>query len=241
MLEYASLTNIGGRRVNEDSVGCFNNGKLSCFVVCDGLGGHGMGDAASKLVTEEFGRCLQENIKPADFLNIAYKSAQDKLMEEQKAQNATMKMKTTAVSLLTDGKKAYIGNVGDSRLYVFAKNKLLTRTTDHSVPQMLVLAGEITESEIRSHPDRNLVLRVMGAPWEEPKQELMKPIPMRKCKAFLLCTDGFWEPVTEEVMLETLAQAESPEQWLEMMEKEIIKNCEGKESDNYSAIAIWNK
>lgn len=74
-------------------------------------------------------------------------------------------MKTTMVLLLISGNRAYWGHIGDSRLYYFKKNKMITRTLDHSVPQMLVNTGEIKEKDIRGHEDRSRLLRVVGSPW----------------------------------------------------------------------------
>ena len=53
-ITYATYTDKGCRAVNEDSVGAFFRGENSCFVLCDGLGGHGMGDIASSLTVEVF-------------------------------------------------------------------------------------------------------------------------------------------------------------------------------------------
>ena len=58
---------------------------------------------------------------------------------------------------------------------------------------MLVAAGEIDEKEIRHHPDRNRLVRVMGMEWDEPKYQVSEPMPEEPGQAFLLCSDGFWE------------------------------------------------
>ena len=243
MLTHVFVTDAGGREVNEDSIGSFKNGNTECFVVCDGLGGHGMGDMASSLVRDYFGRSIENIISPKKFLSMVFEEAQTELLETQRIIHAGHKMKTTAVALLTDGKKAYIGHIGDSRLYVFYKNKILKRTLDHSLPQMLVNTKEIKEEEIRNHPERNIVLRVMGTKWDDNhKYELMKPVPLKKCQAFLLCTDGFWELINETEMCDCLKDADSASDWLIRMNKIVRKNGlpKGEEMDNYSAIAVWN-
>lgn len=240
MLKCAMLTNAGGRPVNEDAIGCFQNGENQCFVLCDGLGGHGMGDVASGLVKAVFGDWFSKTTDVVNFLGLTFSAAQEILMTEQAAQHAKQKMKTTAVALVTDGKTAYIGHIGDSRLYVFSKNKVKTRTLDHSIPQMLVLSREIKESEIRNHPDRNIVLRVMGIPWEEPMYELMAPLPLKKCQAFLLCSDGFWELIEEKEMCALLKRASTPQEWVLEMAEVVKKNGVGRDMDNYSAIAVFN-
>lgn len=238
---YHVISNKGSRPVNEDSVGVFRNLNRTCFVVCDGLGGHGMGDMASSLVRDVFEDQFCRSNNPEEFLPEAFSAAQDILMTEQKEQNAKEKMKTTCVALVLDDQNAYIGHIGDSRLYVFHKNRVKMRTLDHSVPQMLVLTRQIKEKQIRNHPDRNLVLRVLGVNWEEPMYELEKTIPLTKCQAFLLCTDGFWELIGENEMCKLLKKASNVEEWLLKMTQIVKENGKDKNMDNYSAIAVFVK
>ena len=238
-LAYSFITDKGDRNENEDSVGVFENGANCCFVVCDGLGGHGMGDIASKTVVNEFERQFLAAFEMSEFLPIAFDSAQNVLLETQAEHKAKSKMKTTCVALAADDKNAYIGHVGDSRLYVFQKNKVKYRTLDHSIPQMLALSKDIKESEIRNHPERNYVLRVMGFEWDKPMYELMPVEKLRKCQAFLLCSDGFWELIVEEDMCRLLKESATPREWLEKMVEIVKRNGADRNMDNYSAIAVW--
>lgn len=240
MLEYAVFTNSGDREINEDAAGVFVGGDNACFVLCDGLGGHGMGDIASNIVKDTFIEKFKQCESAADFLENTFPVAQEVLLNEQINRNAKRKMKTTAVVLNTDGDNVYIGHIGDSRCYAFYKNKVKFRTLDHSIPQMLVLSKVIKESEIRNHPDRNTVMRVMGIEWEEPMYELRKSVPLKKCQAFLLCSDGFWELIEEDVMCEILKSSKTPKEWLNEMVKIVKENGKGRNMDNYSAIAVWN-
>lgn len=238
-LTYAVYTDVGGRSVNEDSVGVFENGDNRCYVLCDGLGGHGMGDVASSLVVDVFRDRFYKSEEMVNFLGQTFWAAQDILMAEQAARNARKKMKTTAAVLAADDRNAYVGHIGDSRLYIFNKNKVKTRTLDHSIPQMLVLAHEIKESQIRNHPERNTLLRVLGVDWEEPMYELMPPVPLKKCQAFLLCSDGFWELIEEDQMCDLLKRSATVQQWLGQMVQVVRENGRGKNMDNNSAIAVW--
>lgn len=237
--KYAVLTNAGGRSTNEDSIGVCTNDTNRCFVLCDGLGGHGMGEVASSLVVDVFKDQFNKTDEVVNFLGQAFSASQDILMAEQMARNTKMKMKTTAVAVATDERNAYIGHIGDSRAYVFSKNRVKVRTLDHSIPQMLAIAGDIKESQIRNHPQRNIVLRVLGIEWEEPMYELMTPIPIKKCQAFLLCSDGFWELIDEKDMCSLLKRSSSVSEWLMNMAEIVRKNGDGKKMDNYSAIAVW--
>lgn len=240
MLNYASITNLGGRKVNEDAIGVLQKENKICFMLCDGLGGHGMGDVASTLVKNEFLEQFESYDKVEKFIDETFFKAQKKLLDEQIARNAKSKMKTTAVCMAADSKKAYVGYIGDSRFYAFSKNQVKVQSKDHSVPYMLYLAKEIKEEEIRYHADRNMLLRVMGTPWEGKMHELLKPLPLRKYQAFLLCSDGFWELITEKEMCELLEKATTVEEWLDAMIDVVKENGKDKDMDNFSAIAIWN-
>lgn len=240
-LEYAVFTDAGGRTINEDSVGVFQNGENNCYVLCDGLGGHGMGDVASSLVVSVFEDQFGKTDDVVNFLGQTFCASQDILMAEQKLRKAKRKMKTTGVAIVTDEDNVYIGHIGDSRGYVFYKNKVKARTLDHSIPQMLVLSKEIKESQIRNHPDRNIVLRVMGIEWDDIMYDLMAPIPLKKCQAFLLCSDGFWELIEEKEMCRLLKKSSSVNEWLSEMVAVVKQNGEGKNMDNFSAIAVWKR
>lgn len=233
------ISNIGGRNVNEDSVGFYQGNNGSGFILCDGLGGHGMGDKASQLVVDVFKSEFEKMVRPSEMLSNTFIAAQEILLTEQRALCAEKKMKTTAVSVVMDEKKAYVGHIGDSRLYVFYKGKILIRTLDHSIPQMLVETREIQENEIRNHPDRSKLLKVMGIPWEGPAADFMKPIPLKKCQAFLLCSDGFWELIDENEMCETLNRSASVQEWLGLMNELVQRRGNNICMDNNSAIAIW--
>ncbi len=242
MLNYATVTNIGGRTINEDAVGVSKKDDTYCFVLCDGLGGHGKGDVASSLVKDIFlYNFANSKDKPIDFIKKTFSLAQEELLQKQTQEKAQSKMKTTAVCLYTDNKKAYLGYIGDSRFYAFANNKVKVQSKDQSVPYMLYLAKEISESEIRNHPDRNMLLKVMGAPWQGKSYEISETMPLKKYQAFLLCSDGFWELITEEEMCDLLKISKTADEWLERMTEVVEKNGVGKEMDNYSAIAIFNE
>lgn len=104
---------------------------------------------------------------------------------------------------------------------------------------MLAQAGEIREADIRHHPDRNRLMRVMGVRNDAPRFEVGKPIRLTGAYQFLLCTDGYWELIEEDDMLRTLKESATPQQWLSQMNRIILENGRGQEMDNYTAIAAF--
>lgn len=239
MITYAMLTNKGNRENNEDYVGMCEDNETYCFAVADGLGGHGRGEVASKLVVEEAKSIFHKTSNIKHYLEKAFSTGQDKLLKYQQAQRANNEMKTTQVLLAIGEEEVQWGHIGDSRLYYFEGSRIKRRTLDHSVPQMLVASGEIKEKDIRNHPDRNRVLRVMGTPWNAPKYEISKAIKRKKKQSFLLCTDGFWELIEEKEMKRILKTSKTVDEWLCEMEKIVLGNGKDLDMDNYSAVGVW--
>lgn len=241
MLKYASLSETGNRKYNEDYLRISSISNRHCFVVCDGLGGHDYGDLAARIVANTFVDELYYADHLPDFLLNTFVKAQKNVELKQKLSNTKKDMKTTAVCMLTDENNLYVGHVGDSRLYCFKKDGTYTRTLDHSIPQILVQSKTITEDEIRNHPNRNMLLKVIGDRWDEPLCEIADPIPIDDYFAFLLCSDGFWELINETEMLSTLKSSSTPQEWLDKMKTIVEQNGISREMDNYTAITIFYK
>lgn len=235
-LQHSLFSDKGGRQINEDFADVFSARRAQCFVLCDGLGGHGLGDLASRFVTEFVGREFLGGRLTDDVLLNAHRA----LCSRQREMGVAGKMRTTAVVLAIDGDRGFCSHIGDSRLYQFRGGEVLWRTRDHSIPQMLVLTGEITEDEIRTHPDRNKLLRALGDERDEVKYETCH-FAVQPGDAFLLCSDGFWVPVTEREMSDTLQKSPSVKQWLNRMACLAVENSAGKHMDNYTAIAVQIK
>ncbi|WP_196809789.1 PP2C family protein-serine/threonine phosphatase [Butyrivibrio sp. MB2005] len=235
-LTVFGYTSKGGRDENEDTAGIFDDGASSILVaVADGLGGHGGGKAASQAaidsIRDDFKRY---SIKEPEEFNIWFQKANQKVLDMQMRE---CEMKTTLVAMVMDNETAMWAHIGDSRLYHFVDGKLEFCTFDHSVSQMAVLRGEITQEEIRGHVDRNRLLKALGR--EETISIDVSPIVELAGAehAFLLCSDGFWEYVLEEDMQKTLKAAESAEDWIKRML--LIHEQNAKEGcDNNSAVAV---
>lgn len=239
MITFSQLSEVGEREMNEDSVGSVHVGpEIKLFLLADGLGGHGRGEEASALLVESAGQVFRKNYREPDCLRKCFEISQAALMQKQEEEHAYQDLKSTLVLMEVINRQIQWGHVGDSRLYYFKRNRLVKRTLDHSVPQMLVAAGEIEEWDIRHHPDRNRLIRVMGMEWDSPKYQLSEPIPIETDQAFLLCSDGFWENIEESQMESCLRKSSDVQEWLGRMEKIVWKNGRGTHMDNYSAITV---
>ena len=234
-ISHFILTDKGNRKINEDACGVLIKESFYLYVLCDGLGGHGNGDVASQYVVERIKDYADERKSIEESIMLA----QQDLLELQHERNLESSMKTTLACLVIENNLAKFAYVGDSRIYYFEKGKYRLRSKDHSIPQMLVNSGVIKEKDIRHHEDRSRLLRVMGTEWNEPKYQVVQDIEVTNNTSFLLCSDGFWECIDEKSMSKTLKKVSSPKEWLENMESIVLKNGEGTNMDNYSAIAVF--
>lgn len=241
MITGKGYTNRGGREYNED-VGKLGirNGK-GYAVIADGLGGHGNGDKAAHAAVEVIEECVEEWAEGAALTEEDTARWFDRANQKVMAmQTADCHMKTTLALLCIDekAKTANLAHLGDSRIYHFENGKCVFCTFDHSVSRMAVLAGEIEMKDIRFHTDRNKLLKAIGK--SEGVKAETKAISLNghSAHAFLLCTDGFWEYVTEEEMERTLHLAKSPKEWLMMMRRHLEERAK-EGNDNHSAIAVW--
>ena len=239
MTSIAQISRQGGRDYNEDTCDYLTNDKFTVVALADGLGGHGGGDVASQLSVAACLSSIQSNPSfNGDTLKQAILHAQAKLLSEQKTDIKLERMRTTMVLCLIQNNQALWVHVGDSRLYHFSDLRLKFQTNDHSVPQVLANTGEIHPSEIRHHEDRNRLISSLG---NEGRMKLAiekEPHDLKNGDAILLCTDGFWEYVTEVEMVSDLAKSQTPEQWLNYMEMRLLDKAPTN-NDNYTAMVVW--
>ena len=238
VIDFEVFTESGSREINEDYVLAEQKDGVNIFILADGLGGHGRGEEASKLVAEEISNYFLAANNFINEMDKAFVYAQEKLLEKQREKSAKFEMKTTVVVLAITDNEVRWGHIGDSRLYMLKKSHIKTRTLDHSVPQMLSLAKEIKEREIRFHPDRNKLLRVMGVQWGLKSYELSKIQKRKPNISFLLCSDGFWELITEKEIERFCKKTNNAKEWVGEMLRIVRENGKGQNMDNFSAIAV---
>lgn len=231
-ISISFYTARGKRPNNEDTVSVLESDAGSLAIVADGLGGHEDGEVASKQAVATLNKMLQSKIPDEDVLIDAIQQASRDVFEIRKSQRP---MHTTIASLWLGDNWAVAANVGDSRIYQFRNDRIIYQSLDHSVAQMAVLVGELDKSEIRSSKDRNRLIRVLGDA-NVPKVD-SEILHIQQGDRFLLCSDGFWESVTETVMLNSMVQTTTAQAWLATM-RDVIEEADNRGQDNHTAIAI---
>lgn len=206
------------------------------FVVCDGMGGHEKGEVASNVVCDTFAKHAN---KLLDFtpekLSQALSDAYDALDAADTSKKAK-KMGTTLTFLQLHSQGATIAHIGDSRVYYVSpsKNDFFV-TTDHSLVQSFYDAGLITKEEMKHHPQRNIISRVMMPHQPNRAEATINHISdIRPGDYFLLCSDGVVESMDDNRIKALLCDQELSD--AEKCEK--LKKLTEWNSDNHTAYII---
>lgn len=190
--------------------------SLGLGVVCDGMGGALAGNVASSLALDTFwsemvwgcsGGTMPEH--PEDVLRDALNAANTAVFRRSREDPSCRGMGTTLVAVLSDGRRAWVLNVGDSRCYLADPSSIEQVSRDHSLVEALVARGEITRSQARSHPNKNLITRALGV-----ESTVKGDIFTSHCPAngfFLLCSDGLSNHVTNQEILYEIVHGGEPE------------------------------
>ena len=202
MKAYAK-TDIGSKRsMNQDymycttePVGSFQN----LLIVADGMGGHRAGDYASRLCVETMVQSLEKSAHktPVSLFEEAVTAANKAVFEESASHVEYEGMGTTVVACTLEENTLYITNIGDSRLYLI-RDGIEQITDDHSLVEEMVKQGNITESEARIHPQKNIITRALGI--NEEVQADFFEIDVEQGDVIMLCSDGLSNMIEDEDM-----------------------------------------
>ena len=202
MKAYAK-TDIGSKRSMNQDYMYFNTEPVGSFqnllIVADGMGGHRAGDYASRLCVETMVQSLEKSAHktPVSLFEEAVTAANKAVFEESASHVEYEGMGTTVVACTLQENTLYIANIGDSRLYLI-RDGIEQITDDHSLVEEMVKQGNITESEARIHPQKNIITRALGI--NEEVQADFFEIDVEQGDVIMLCSDGLSNMIEDEDM-----------------------------------------
>ena len=233
----AARTDVGiARSGNEDDYLALADRGV--FIVADGMGGHAAGEVASemavRITSHELGtlRGLSD-AEASDRMRAAIRTANDAIVERTLSEHVKRGMGTTATVLVLMPRGYLIGQVGDSRAYLFRNGGLLQLTKDHSLVQELVDASLLTSDQARVHPCSKVITRCLGA-----RGDVVPDIYLGTLKQgdiLLIASDGLTGMLEDEQLVRIMSSGGGPQHWVDRMITEA--NRRGG-LDNITAIVI---
>ena len=234
-MKYSYITDPGKvRERNEDSVIILKNGDEYLLAVADGMGGHKNGEIASSIAMTHLAsrfkeissvgnkddavNWIQSTISEANALIYKYVA----MHPESEGMGTTMVLSVLTPTFLL------IGNIGDSSGYVVKNNKLHKITVDHTLVNLLVKSGELTEEEAKNHPRKNVLMRALGASNNVEMDIFNVELGVQ---GIFLCSDGLTNMLDDDQIMKVLNEESTIE---EKLEKLVFKANNRGGSDNIS-------
>jgi serine/threonine protein phosphatase PrpC len=198
-VEFAALSDIGFRRQNNEDSNAVLMATRSevyqqfghLFLVADGMGGHAVGELASKIAADTVPLAFQK-ARPdpiADALRKAIEVANTVIHNRGERNTDFRKMGTTCTTLVLSPQGATVGHIGDSRCYRIRGRRIDQLTFDHSLQWELIRQGKQRREDILLQQPRNVITRCLG-PEAEVEVDIEGPFPVAPGDVYLLCSDG---------------------------------------------------
>lgn len=207
-------------------------------IVCDGVGGAAGGDKAAEYVLQQLSNEPLSDMKSADEITALLENVNDRLFKLQEQENLENGMKTTIVGAGFYDDRMIFYNSGDSRLYRLRNGILFQLSEDHSIVEEMILGGIITENTEEELRKCSQITRCLGAKNVLPPYTKQINIAALENDIYLLCSDGLWGVVPDEV-IEKILKADMS---LEEKRRCLFETAEENDSnDNISIIIIQIK
>jgi len=230
MIEFGHGTHTGLRRTrNEDTY--YADAGLGLFLVVDGMGGHRHGEVAS--ATARDGVVAQ--VSAGQSLVDAVQRVNEALIARSVGLPESRPMGTTIAAVRIVGRTYEAAWVGDSRIYRW-DGALERLSHDHSIVEALVEAGELTEAQARTHPQRNVLTQALGITAPDHLHIGLAKGQLTSGARLLLCTDGLTDEVADARIGEIVARTDIAAQ--EAVDHLLLEAVSGTGRDNITAILL---
>ena len=244
-LAISSATDEGGREGNEDAMlverlpALTTDASLESegflLAIADGMGGYQRGEIASKMAVDIVAEVFREDPggDPVPLLKQAFRRANDEIFAGGQGSVPPQMMGTTLVVAVTRGKYATVASIGDSRAYLLRAGRINLLTRDHSLVAEQVAQGQITADEARESPHRNILTHALGHRARlDSKMPNVFELTLLAGDRLFLCTDGFYDVVTDDDLQDLLGRADADT----VAEELVALAVERGASDNVTAI-----
>lgn len=224
------------KKYNEDAVEIVETGEGILAVLCDGVGGDYGGDLAARIALKSAVYFFTSS-SSSDFLErikLTIEDSNNFILNHSSSSTPLKGMATTFEILFIKDNFAYLGHVGDSRIYHHKSKRLNQVTKDHSLVQKLLDEGFITHKQAENHPQKNVIIKALGND-EKVEADISKlRIADSESNKFFLCSDGVSNLITNKEIEEILNLTE-----LEIMKNQLVKLIKQRGAfDDYSFIII---
>ena len=228
----------GGREKNEDRMGYCYTRDAGLFALADGMGGHPEGEVASQLALQTMSAMFQRAAKPRlvdplRFLHDAIIAGHHQLLRYATERALMDTPRTTVVACVLQGNAAYWAHCGDSRLYLVRGDKLVARTRDHSYSELQETLAQVVP--MRDRVNRNVLFTCLGSPGK-PVIDTAGPLLVHPGDRVMLCSDGLWGALPDNVITEILARRNVTDAVPELAERALREA--GEKSDNVTVLAV---
>lgn len=231
-LQFESFSHRGPRQSNEDCVYAeiFENGAV--FAVADGVGGSKCGDVASSTVMN----CISQSLKTdfeVDFPSL-FNHARHALLNFASHDSQCSEMATTLSVCRIVGSRAFVGHVGDSRIFHIRGDGIMRRTSDQTEAEELIRQGVISKARARKYSRRNVLLSSIS-----PKRDFdlhQSQFDLLAGDKVFLTTDGVHSLILTREIVQFFQDTKSPSEVCSSIVREIESRGP---TDNYSAICVF--
>ena len=241
-MEYAYITDMGKvRDHNEDSVIILKNSSDEyLMIVADGMGGHKAGEVASSIavsnISNSFNKLASLGTKEeaTEWIKNAVSEANVEIYNYTLEHPDSVGMGTTIVICVLTPTYLLFGNLGDSSGFVIKDNVLHKITTDHTLVNLLVKSGELTEDEAKDHPRKNVLMKALGATITVEMDVFDVETDV---DGILLCSDG----LTNMLEVDQINKVLNEELNIEEKLKKLIYKCNNRGGNDNISIAYLTK
>lgn len=227
-----SITNSGSFRKNRDFSGFITLDNYACWIVVDGIDASDEENSAQIVASSIIENFTEKPCFSKKLIKKYIENAHKSLLEFQ----GKNKLKASISLVVSDYSNLIFANAGNSRAYHFRKEKLIGRTKDHSISRLMYELGDISKDMERKNKYRNVLYSYLGIE-SKLKINISSKIKLKNDDLIILSTEGMWENIVEEDIINIVKASMNSEEIVENLENAILEN-EKSNINNYTIMSL---